>query len=81
MNTKGIEIEWPDGQNSIGFPGDDWIKLASEAGIEIPTGCLGGCCGACEIEVDGKIIRACINKLTASSQDKLKVEFAYDPFW
>ena len=76
-----ILIEWPNGKYSTTNPGGDWLSLAKQAGLEIPTGCLGGSCGACEIEVNGKVIRACISSVPNEQSGKLKVEFAYDPFW
>ena len=54
---------------------------ASGAGVSIPAGCLGGSCGACEIEVNGKTVRACISTVPASKSAKLSVEFATDPYW
>ena len=56
MKQTYLEIEWPNGASSKVVSGGDWFKAAKEAGIEIPTGCLGGSCGACEIEVNGEII-------------------------
>jgi aerobic-type carbon monoxide dehydrogenase small subunit (CoxS/CutS family) len=48
--------------------------------VSIPTGCLGGSCGACEIEVNGELVRACISSVP-SSNDLLQVELASDPYW
>ena len=56
MNT--VKINWPNKKSSNCSPGDDWLKAAYDADIEIPTGCLGGSCGACEIEVNGEVVRA-----------------------
>ncbi|WP_320668126.1 2Fe-2S iron-sulfur cluster-binding protein [Prochlorococcus sp. MIT 1307] len=61
--------------------GSDWLISANQAGINIPTGCLKGSCGACEIEVNGKVIRACINSVESTDSTTLKVEFSTDPFW
>ena len=81
MKSSEIEIEWPNGSSSVVKVGDDWITVALEAGVKIPTGCLGGSCGACEIEVNGKIIRACINNVSSSESSNLKVTLASDPYW
>ena len=40
-----------------------------------------GSCGACEIDVNGKTVRACISTVPASKSAKLAVEFATDPHW
>ena len=56
MKRKDIEIKWSNGNSSIVQCGDDWLKIAFQADFAIPTGCLGGSCGACEIEVNGEII-------------------------
>ena len=54
---------------------------AQAAGFLIPTGCLGGSCGACEIEVNGQVVRACIATVPASRSGSLTVELASDPYW
>tara|TARA_Y100001968_G_scaffold331297_1_gene385532 strand:- start:293 stop:538 length:246 start_codon:yes stop_codon:yes gene_type:complete len=81
MHSSKIIIEWPNGEISCNNSGEDWIHCANEAGISIPTGCLNGSCGACEIEVNGETIRACINQVPNSASGNLKVDFAYDPYW
>ncbi len=81
MTGSLIEIKWPNGKSSFAEAGTDWLKLAHEVGILIPTGCLGGSCGACEIEINGEVIRACINRVPTTASKQIKVEIATDPFW
>jgi ferredoxin len=76
-----VIIHWPNGRASRCSPGRDWLDAAREAGFAIPTGCLGGSCGACEIEVNDKTVRACIATVPASRSGELKVELASDPYW
>ena len=76
---KKVKIKWPNDKSSHSYTGMGWLKAANDANIEIPTGCLGGSCGACEIEVNGEVIRACI--ATIPNKDELKVEFFSDPYW
>lgn len=76
---KEVAIQWPNGQHTHVTSGTDWLTAALEAGVTIPTGCLGGSCGACEIEVNGEVVRACI--ATVPAQTPLRVELACDPFW
>ena len=78
---KMVTIKWPNGIISKVAAGSDWFFEAKKAGIDIPTGCLGGSCGACEIEVNGKVIRACISEIPESKTNLLDVQFSYDPFW
>jgi len=54
---------------------------AAAAGLTIPTGCLGGSCGACEIEVNGETQRACIAQVPASPAGPIAVAWATDPYW
>ena len=61
------------------MPGEEWLKAANDANIQIPTGCLTGSCGACEIEVNGEVVRACISRV--SDQSELNVDFFCDPYW
>ena len=61
--------------------GDDWFVSAHKAGIDIPTGCLTGSCGACEIDVDGETIRPCITEIKSSKNSEINIEFTSDPFW
>ena len=76
---KKVRINWPNNKSSNCKPGVGWLKAAYDANIEIPTGCLGGSCGACEIEVNGDVIRACISCVPESQE--LDVEFFNDPYW
>ena len=78
---KQMEIHWPAGQVTRVACGTAWLAAAREAGLEIPTGCLGGSCGACEIDVNGQTVRACIAQVPASRSGQLTVELASDPFW
>ncbi len=74
-----IKINWPNKKSSNCPAGIEWLKAAHDANIEIPTGCLVGSCGACEIEVNGEVIRACIAKVPEIKD--LQVEFFSDPYW
>ncbi len=74
-----VKINWPNNISSNCSAGVEWLKAAHDVNFEIPTGCLGGSCGACEIEVNGEVIRACIEKVP--DQKTLKVEYFNDPYW
>ena len=76
-----MKINWPNGNSSKVKVGTDWLEEAKKAGICIPTGCLNGSCGACEIEVNGEVIRACVNTIKDSKKREVEVKFCYDPFW
>ena len=78
---KRVEIVWPDGQRSVSYKGEDWLAAARQAGVHVPTGCMGGSCGACEIDVDGTTVRACISSVPPSKSGELVVTFATDPYW
>ena len=56
-------------------------SLLLKAGLEIPTGCLTGSCGACEIDVNGETVRACINDIQNNKKCILNVSLTTDPFW
>ena len=75
-----IRINWPNKTFTEAYEGDDWFVNAKEANIAIPTGCLSGSCGACEIDVNGKTIRPCIQGIELSSK-QLNIEFTSDPYW
>ena len=79
-NTK-IKIRWPNNTESYALEGDDWFTSAEKVGLEIPTGCLTGSCGACEIDVNGETIRACISDIKSNKKSLLKVSLTTDPFW
>lgn len=77
-----ITIHWPNGSQSQVAPGTDWLEAARAAGESIPTGCLGGSCGACEIEVNEEPLRACIATVgSIAPGGVLHVELASDPYW
>ena len=75
-----VQLRWPDGQSSTAAAGCSWLEAANAAGVSIPTGCLGGSCGACEIEINGDLVRACISSVP-NSDEPLQVELASDPYW
>ena len=74
---KNVTINWPGKKSSNCSPGVGWLKAAYDADINIPTGCLGGSCGACEIEVNGDVIRACIANVP--DEEELDVDLFSDP--
>ena len=81
MKKSKVKILWPNNTSSIVIEGDDWFSAAENAGIEIPTGCLTGSCGACEIDVNGETVRACISNIQSKKNCSLSVSFTTDPFW
>ena len=81
MKKRNIKIIWSNNTETYASEGDDWFYLAEKAGLEIPTGCLTGSCGACEIDVDGETVRACISDVKINKKTILKVTLTTDPFW
>ena len=81
MNSNIVKIIWPNGVSSIAKAGNDWLEEATKAGVNIPTGCLTGSCGACEIEVNCKVIRSCISIIKSRDEEYLEVEYFQDPYW
>ena len=81
MKQLQIKILWPNNIETYASEGDDWFLIAEKAGLEIPSGCLTGSCGACEIDVNGETIRACISNIKIKKESYLKVSFTTDPFW
>lgn len=81
MKETFIKITWPNNSETYASEGDEWFLTAQKAGFEIPTGCLTGGCGACEIDVNGETIRACVSKISIKKERNLKVCLTTDPFW
>ncbi len=81
MKKTKLKIKWPNNIETYAFEGDDWFSNAEKVGLEIPTGCLTGSCGACEIDVNGETVRACISNIKSKKECSLKVTFTADPFW
>ena len=81
MKETKIKIRWPNNNETYVSEGDDWFVSAKKAGLEIPTGCLTGSCGACEIDVNGETIRACVSDIKREKKSLLKVSLTTDPFW
>ena len=81
MKETNIKVIWPNNKETFVSDGDDWFSSAEKAGLEIPTGCLTGSCGACEIDVNGETIRACISNIEIKKRSTLKVSLTSDPFW
>ncbi len=81
MKKSKIKVIWSNNIETYVSEGEDWFSNAEKAGLEIPTGCLTGSCGACEIDVNGETIRPCIRKIKGSKDSTLKVSLTTDPFW
>ena len=80
LKKSKIKIIWPNNIETYASEGDDWFSIAEKVGLEIPTGCLTGSCGACEIDVNGETVRACISNIK-NKKSSLKVSLTTDPFW
>lgn len=72
----------PDNVTVIAEVGEPLLKVATRAGITIPTGCLMGSCHACEVEVEGDAdpICACISAVPVGV-DPLGINLYVDPTW
>ena len=81
MKKTNIKIIWPNNVETFVSEGDDWFSSAEKAGLEIPTGCLTGSCGACEIDVNGETVRACISDIKSDTKSQLRVSLTTDPYW
>ena len=78
---KNIKVIWPNNKETFVSDGDYWFSSADKAGLDIPTGCLTGSCGACEIDVNGETVRACISEIKNYKESTLRVSLTTDPFW
>jgi len=76
-----VTIVWPDGRSSRAAAGEAWLAAASRAGQMIPSACRTGSCGACEIEVNGVVTRACIITVPSCPGQTLEVRESVDPYW
>ena len=81
MKQTKIKIIWPNNNETFVSEGDDWFATAEKAGLKIPSGCLTGSCGACEIDVNGETVRACITNIKSKNERILNVSLTTDPFW
>ena len=81
MKESKIKITWPNNIETYAYDGDNWFLIADKVGLEIPSGCLTGSCGACEIDVNGETVRACISNVKKGKELSLRVSFTTDPFW
>jgi len=81
LESKNIKVIWPNNNETFVSEGDDWFSSAEKAGLEIPTGCLTGSCGACEIDVNGETVRACISNIKSKKNSQLNISLTTDPFW
>ncbi len=81
MKKTKIKIRWPNNNETLASEGDDWFATAKKAGLEIPSGCLTGSCGACEIDINGETTRVCISAIKSNKESFLDVSLTTDPFW
>jgi len=76
LKEKNIKVIWPNNKETFVSEGDDWFSSAKKAGLEIPTGCLTCSCGACEIDVNGETVRACISEIKNNKNIFVEAESA-----
>ena len=81
MKKKKLKIHWPNDSITNAEEGENWFLKAQKANIKIPTGCMIGNCGACEIDVNGETIRPCLKNIEYKNNSYLNIEFTKDPFW
>ena len=81
MKKKKLKIHWPNDSITTAEEGEDWFLKAQKVNIKIPTGCMIGNCGACEIDVNGETIRPCLKNIEYKNNSYLNIEFTKDPFW
>ena len=81
MKKTKIKRKWPNNTETLAIEGDDWFLAAKKAGLNIPTGCLTGSCGACEIDVNGETVRACVSDIRGNKKSLLQVCLTTDPYW
>ena len=81
MKKARIKIIWPNNSETFVSEGDEWFSSAEKAGLDIPSGCLTGSCGACEIDVNGETVRACISCVKNNKKSLLEVSLTTDPYW
>jgi len=81
LKKINLKIYWPNNSITTAEEGEDWFSIAKKANVEIPTGCLTGSCGACEIDVNGETIRPCVKNIEFKNNVFLNIEFTTDPFW
>ncbi|MDG2991133.1 2Fe-2S iron-sulfur cluster binding domain-containing protein [Candidatus Synechococcus calcipolaris G9] len=77
-----VEITFlPDDITVMAEPGESWLRVAERAGIDIPTGCQMGSCGACTVDIEelGEI-RTCISAVPANIM-ACRVYLFADPTW
>tara|TARA_B100000963_G_C22410281_1_gene572924 strand:- start:93 stop:335 length:243 start_codon:yes stop_codon:yes gene_type:complete len=78
---KKLKIYWPNNISINIEEGEDWFTAAKKVNLVIPTGCLVGSCGACEIDVNGETVRPCVKNIEYKNNKNLKIEFTTDPYW
>ena len=81
MKKFFLQIHWPNNIITSAKEGEDWFSIAKKANVEIPSGCLTGKCGACEIDVNGETIRPCVKNIEFKKNLNLNIKFTTDPFW
>lgn len=70
----------PDDVTVAAEAGEPLLQVAERAGVVIPTGCRLGSCYACEVEIEGEDIRACINSVPPG-REQLTINLFVDPTW
>tara|TARA_Y100001978_G_scaffold201993_1_gene221734 strand:+ start:1974 stop:2219 length:246 start_codon:yes stop_codon:yes gene_type:complete len=81
LKKKKLKISWPNNLTVLAEEGEDWFSKAKLVNFYIPSGCMVGSCGACEIDVNGETVRPCIRNIEYKNNSHLHIELATDPYW
>ncbi len=72
----------PDNVIAEAEPGEALLTVASRVGITIPTGCMMGSCHACEVELNGQPLCACLTAVPPTEAGtELVIDLYGDPNW
>jgi len=84
----------PEGTRGRCSAGDSLLDVVERLGVSLPTGCLEGTCGTCEVEikkykdagdledasVPGIVVRGCITKVPPG-YGLITINSMFDPLW
>jgi ferredoxin len=70
----------PDDVKTTASVGELLLDVADRAGVQVPRGCMGGSCYACEVSLNDEDVRSCITAIPPGHA-VVTVHLFSDPTW
>mmetsp|Transcript_1636 Transcript_1636/g.2887 ORF Transcript_1636/g.2887 Transcript_1636/m.2887 type:complete len:138 (+) Transcript_1636:51-464(+) len=74
FESQSVSITFlPSGKKAVAQVGENLLEVALRSGVSIGHDCKEGSCFLCEVEIDGSVVRSCLEPVPAKPNLEVKV--------